>query len=270
MIQPVGYLKLWREIGTKPIWKNSSAEHKAVLITLLMMVNFKPNEWEWKGMKYTATKGQIITSLDSIVKECGRGVTTQNVRSALKRFEKLGFLTNESTKTGRLITIVNWDIYQSDEKNQQSYQQRGNKEVTKSQQRGNKEVTTKEEGNKDNKENKDKNIDAHKEVYAHYLSLDLIKHKSLTNDMIKAMDKAKKELKVNTEEMKKMLDRYKEKYELSKNSKFPIKKRPLAEFFGQKKYGGVSLICSDYLEENYRKSFVVGEDESTIRKVADF
>lgn len=94
------------------------------------MVNHEEAEWEWQGNKFKVRPGQKITSLDSIVKEAGKGITIQNVRSALVKFEKYGFLTNQSTKTGRLITIENWGLYQSREENQQSEQQRPNKELT--------------------------------------------------------------------------------------------------------------------------------------------
>ncbi|MGW7889957.1 DnaD domain-containing protein [Staphylococcus xylosus] len=141
-----GYFKLWRAITEKPIWKQSTAEHKVILIQLLVMADFKSNEWEFKGKTYQTKPGQLVTSLQSIADECGKAITVQNVRSALARFERLGFITNESTKTNRLITIVNWRVYQSDE-------EEGNKatnnvtniEATKHQQSTNKEVTTKEE-----------------------------------------------------------------------------------------------------------------------------
>lgn len=124
---------------SKSIWLKSSPEHIKVLFAVLMLANHEKNEWEWKGEKYSCEPGQLITSLESLRKACGVGVTTQNIRSALVRFEKLGFLTNESTKTGRLITIVNWAKYQGD-----SFVTNiaPNKEVTKSQQSTNKEVTT--------------------------------------------------------------------------------------------------------------------------------
>jgi hypothetical protein len=174
MIQPIGYFYLWRELYSKPIWLNSTAEQKVILIALLGMANFNGKEWEWKGQKFKAEKGQFVTSIDSIVENCGKGITTQNVRSALLRFEKLEFLTNESTKTGRLITILNWDIYQpkkekpTDESTDD--QQRGNKEVTDDQQRGNKEVTPKEEIKKDKNVKNDKEcnkvFDYYCEVFA--------------------------------------------------------------------------------------------------------
>lgn len=146
MIQPIGYLKIYRELFNKPIWLKSSNEHRVILITLLSMANFKPKQWEWNGKKFEADAGQFVTSANSIIENCGGTVTRQNVRSALLRFQKLDFLTMESTKTGMLVTINNWALYQGieGEGNQAS-----NQEVTKSQPTGNQEVTTREEGKKE-------------------------------------------------------------------------------------------------------------------------
>jgi hypothetical protein len=133
-----GWLKLHRELFEKSIWQNSTPEQKVILITLLGMANHQGREWEWNGKQFKAAPGQFVTSLDSICEKCGKGISVQNVRSALGKFKKYDFLTDESTKTGRLITIVNWGLYQGfdDETNKAT-----NNEVTKDQQRGNKEVT---------------------------------------------------------------------------------------------------------------------------------
>lgn len=149
-----GWITLYRELIKKPIWLNSTPEQKTILITLLLMANHEENEWEWKGQKFTVKPGQMITSLNSIVDKCGKGITTQNVRTALKRFEKLGFLTNESTKQNRLITIVNWRKYQSVESkpNKDS-----NNQLTNDQQRPNNQLTTNNNDNNDNNENNDNN-----------------------------------------------------------------------------------------------------------------
>ena len=125
-----GWLKLYRVLIQKPIWKQSTPEQKAILITILCMVNHEEQEWEWQGRKYICKPGQVITSLEKIRQACGKGISIQNVRTALARFEKLGFLTNESTKESRLITVLNWELYQSTENNQQSDQQTGNKDLT--------------------------------------------------------------------------------------------------------------------------------------------
>ena len=142
MVKPIGYFKIWRELITKPIWLNSTPEQKTILITLLSMANFDAREWEWKGEKFKVGKGQFITSASSIIENCGEGITRQNVRTALKRFEKLEFLTYESTKRGMLINIVNWQVYQG---NGDVPNQVPNQDLTKSQPRPNQELTTREE-----------------------------------------------------------------------------------------------------------------------------
>ncbi len=126
-----GWIRLHRILKSKPIWFKSTPEQKAILITLLLLTNHDEAEWEWMGDKFKVLPGQFVTSLESIRKETGKGISVQNVRSAINRFKKLEFLTDKATKTGRLITICNWDSYQPiKEPDQQSWQQRGNKEVT--------------------------------------------------------------------------------------------------------------------------------------------
>ncbi|WP_339254307.1 hypothetical protein NSQ43_07210 [Sporosarcina sp. FSL W8-0480] len=110
-----GWLKLHRELRDKAIWKTSTPEQQVILVTLLMMVNYEASEWEWKGQKYELQPGQVLTSLPKLAEESGKYITVQNVRTALKRFEKYGFLTDESTNKNRLITLTNWDVYQQNE-----------------------------------------------------------------------------------------------------------------------------------------------------------
>jgi len=87
-------------------------------------------------------------------------------------------------------------------------------------------------------------------VFEHYLSSGLYAHKSLTEDMKKAIDKSIKELGLDLEYFKRIIDRHSEKVQQTKNEgKYATKKRTLAELFGQKKHNAVSLICTDYLDE---------------------
>jgi len=146
-------LKLYRNLLFKTIWLNSSPEQKSILITLLLMVNHQKNKWEWKGEQFTVVPGQLITSLESIKAKCGKGVSIQNIRTALKRFKKLGFLTDESTKTGRLITIINWKLYQSsrDETNNDV-----NSQSTDISQKSGKDLTSNKEGKNAKKVRKNK------------------------------------------------------------------------------------------------------------------
>jgi len=124
----------------------STPEQKVVLITLLTMANHSSKQWEWLGEKFEVLPGQFITSIDSIKSKAGKNISSQNVRTSLKRFEKLGFLTNKSTKTGRLITVVNWAFYQDENSDL-------TKQVTKTSQRANKDLTP----NKNDKNDKEEN-----------------------------------------------------------------------------------------------------------------
>ena len=134
-----GWIKLHRVLTEKAIWTCSTPAHCKILITLLTMANHEEKQWLWQGKKFEAKPGQFVTSLDSIRKKCGKGISTQNVRSALVKFKELEFLTYESTKTGRLITIVNWLAYQAKE---ESSNKDSNCQPTNDQQSNNKEPTT--------------------------------------------------------------------------------------------------------------------------------
>jgi len=134
-----GWIKLHRRLFDKPIWLLSSPEQKVILIALLSMANHAEKRWEWQGRPYTCKPGQMITSLKSIKKRCGRYVSEQNIRTALKRFEIFGFLTNKSTKHNRLITICNWDIYQ---KTDDAANNHTNNRLTNGQQSTNSQLTT--------------------------------------------------------------------------------------------------------------------------------
>ena len=147
-----GWIKLYRELLDKPIWFESTPEQKVILITLLLMANHDDRQWEWQGKQYYAGPGQFVTSLSKIAEKAGPGISMQNVRTALKRFEKFNFLTNQSTKVNRLITIVNWGIYQD---NPNEPNKDDNSQLTKSQQSTNKELTT----NKNVRNKECKNID---------------------------------------------------------------------------------------------------------------
>ncbi|HCB4233215.1 TPA: DnaD domain-containing protein [Listeria monocytogenes] len=134
-----GWVKLHRDLKEKPIWRSSTPEQKTILVTLLMMANHKENEWEWMGKPFKAKPGEFVTSIKSITEECGKGISSQNVRTALKRFENYGFLTKESTKVNTLINIVNWGVYQDSENKSNTL---ANKQLTNDSQTANKQLTT--------------------------------------------------------------------------------------------------------------------------------
>ena len=149
------WIKLYRPLLKDVVWQKSTPEQKVILITILLMVNHGEKDCEWMGEKYQCKPGQRVTSLATIQENCGKGISTQNIRTALVHFEKLDFLTNESTKTGRLITVKNWGKYQAKPVKTNKV---CNKDLTKTSQRPNKDLTSREERKNDKNDKNDKNI----------------------------------------------------------------------------------------------------------------
>lgn len=138
-----GWIKLYRSLLDDELWLDCTPVQKTVMITLLLMANHAERKWVWKGEKFHAKPGQFRTSLDSIKLKAGNGVSIQSIRTALDKFQKLGFLTNESTKQGRLVTIANWAKYQLSE-SELTNELTVNQQSTNSQLTPNKNVKSKE------------------------------------------------------------------------------------------------------------------------------
>lgn len=87
-------------------------------------------------MGETIPRGSFVTSLDSLGKELGLSV--QEIRTALKHLISTGELTSKSTNKYRIITVVNYEMYQQVNK-------QPNSPLTSNQQATNKQLTTIEE-----------------------------------------------------------------------------------------------------------------------------
>ena len=135
----VGWIKVHRKLLISDMYQELTAVQRDILLQCLLAANHKPRKWTWKGEIFECKSGQFVTSLDSLKKLCAKGTSIRNVRTALVKLETWEFLTNESTKTGRLISVINWDTYQAEE---EETDKATDKQVTKSRQRSDKQVTT--------------------------------------------------------------------------------------------------------------------------------
>ena len=98
----------------------------------------------WRGI--TIKRGSFFTSLESLGKETG--LSASQLRTALKKLNSTSEVTSKGQATGRMITISNYDAYQSDDKP-------NSKPVASQSQANDKPVTT----NKNDKNYKnDKNV----------------------------------------------------------------------------------------------------------------
>lgn len=147
IMDDTGWIKLHRKIHNSAMYQRLTSKQRDVMMQCLLLANHKPNQWYFNGEIYTCEPGEFVTSLESIASKCAKDVKVQSVRTALLVLEKWQFLTNKSTKSGRLIKVLQWSLYQDcdNEPNNES-----NRQLTKSQQRANKELTT----NKNDKNDK--------------------------------------------------------------------------------------------------------------------
>ena len=82
-----------------------------LFMTILIMANWKDKKWHGK----TIPRGSLWTSLKSLSKRSGLSV--RQVRVSLDKLIMTNEVTNQVTKQGRLVTVVNYDFYQSVEDN---------------------------------------------------------------------------------------------------------------------------------------------------------
>lgn len=106
--QSAGFVKLYRDVFTWEWWDDINTFR--LFVTIILMANWEDKEWH--GM--TIKRGQLWTSIGSLSKRSG--LTVRQTRTSLSRLFSTNELTSETTKRGQLITVVNYDVYQSEEK----------------------------------------------------------------------------------------------------------------------------------------------------------
>jgi biotin operon repressor len=98
-----GWIKLNRKIRESYLWKLPEGTFK-LAIHLLITVPFKDEKVIWSGSPVELGQGQVVTSIAVLAKETR--LTNRQVRTGIKNLEKIGFLTNESTKQGRRLSLT--------------------------------------------------------------------------------------------------------------------------------------------------------------------
>lgn len=123
-----------------------------LFLHLLLTANF--DEKRWQGM--TIGRGQIIVGRQQLAKETR--LSEQQVRTALNKLEKTQEITIKSTNKYSVITICNYDRYQSLEcTDQPTSQPTNNQQITNNQPTNNQQITTTKELKNDKNEKNDKN-----------------------------------------------------------------------------------------------------------------
>lgn len=133
-----GFITVHRQI-TKWEWY-SDLNTRSLFLHLLIVANHAPSRWRGHDI----LRGQKLTSYETLSKESALSV--QSVRTSLNRLKSTGEITSKSTSSFTLITIVNYDTYQtiSTKPNKQSNKQ-SNKLLTNDQQTSNNKQQCKQE-----------------------------------------------------------------------------------------------------------------------------
>ena len=147
-----GHIKLHRSILDWEWWDDINTFR--LFMTILLLANWKEKKWHGRTIK----RGSLWTSLQTLSQRSG--LTMQQTRTALSKLISTGEITSEVTNEGRLITVANYDFYQSVDEpvtneitnDLTSKQQTSNK-------RPNKRVTTTEEYKEYKKGKKEKEGD---------------------------------------------------------------------------------------------------------------
>lgn len=83
-------------------------------------------------------------------------------------------------------------------------------------------------------------------IFDYYLTLPLMKHKTLSKAMIESINKAMSDNGYSIEDCMMLLKRHSDIVVITAKNEHPIQKRGVAEFFGQRAYQAKHLICSEY------------------------
>lgn len=251
-----GWISLHRQIWHSAVWEDKPFSKGQAWIDLILLANHEDRKALIDNNFVPVQRGSHITSQQKLMKRWGWG--KEKVRNFLKLLESDNMITVRTTTRYTLISITNYEVYQNQtdtnpviptEKEKEQTNGRPKSDRSQTDGRPNTDRTPTTNNNVNNENNVNKDIyGGRKEIFEHYLSLDLIKHKKYTPAMDMAIKSAMKNNGYTVEDCKKLLDRHKKAVEATKGSEYSIRARPLHEFFGQKAYQAKHLICADYEE----------------------
>lgn len=112
-----GWVKLEREISaadrqTNPFY--GDGEMKSVYITLLNWARYKDGEARYGATSMAVKRGQVLCSTLELQNQ--DGFSREVVRRSLRNLEKLGFINQETSQRGSIITVLNYGDMQDFDK----------------------------------------------------------------------------------------------------------------------------------------------------------
>lgn len=103
-----GYVKIYRSLKNKGWYNRSEAVH--LWVHLIMEATHKDREYFWNGKTIMLKAGQFVTTRNKLSSETG--INRSSVDRWLKVFEIEHQLSQQTTNTSRLISILSYLDYQ--------------------------------------------------------------------------------------------------------------------------------------------------------------
>jgi hypothetical protein len=142
-----GYIALHRRIEQHWVFENP--DYFRIWVSMLFSANFVDRDVMFNGTLISIKRGQLIFGLNAW--SAKYKVTSRMLRTFLSRLESCRMIDKQITNKYSIISITNYDSYQTTDKQTTSKRQASDKPVTV-------QVTTKEEVKNVNKVNKEKGV----------------------------------------------------------------------------------------------------------------
>lgn len=109
-----GYIALSRSIKCAE-WAKDAIK-RTLWENLLIDASYKSRVVTFKGIDWNLSRGQLVTTREILASQIeigGKPVSALIIRRALEFFEKQGMVSKSGNRLGTVITITNYDVYQS-------------------------------------------------------------------------------------------------------------------------------------------------------------
>ena len=142
-----GWIKIHRKI-TKWEWYDDGNTFR-LFIHLLLTANYESKKWH--GI--VVNRGELITSIRNLAKTLK--LSEQKIKTSINKLKSTHEITSKSTNKYTIITICNYNSYQSlENQNNTQNNTQNNNQITNKQQTNNKQITTTKEYKEKRKESK--------------------------------------------------------------------------------------------------------------------
>ena len=165
MLEMEGYISLHRKIREHKMWKDKPFPKLQAWVDILLSTNWKEKDFLVGNSTIKIERGQFLTSVDKLSNRWGW--SRCKTRDFLNLLEADEMIVRKSTSKYTVITVVNYDLYQSEKKEIDSKSTSNRHQI---------DIT-----NKDNKVNKKE----YKEKHLEFVLLTKTEYKKLTDEYTK-------------------------------------------------------------------------------------